>query len=246
METISLTIPKEKEVLLKTADYLRGLAGVEVAATVAPVIEETPEKAAEAMGDRIDASIARHTAPPLLPAAVETPELDKDGLSWDARIHASSKALVADGTWRLKRGVEPALVAQVKAELLQGEEPVIAEIPATAPPVIEQPVAGAFPAPPLPPTEAPAAPLAPPVPLEASIVPEAIAAVVVTYSELVPMITAAVQSKKLKPNDIMDACKTSGAYALGAASLPDLAKEAYKDYIPLVADALRDLWATRA
>lgn len=43
--------------------------------------------------------------------------LDKNGLPWDARIHAESKAIIADGTWRKKRGVDAALVTQVEAEL---------------------------------------------------------------------------------------------------------------------------------
>lgn len=44
-------------------------------------------------------------------------EVDVSGLPWDARIHASSKAKVADGTWRLKRGVDNDLVTSVTAEL---------------------------------------------------------------------------------------------------------------------------------
>ena len=43
--------------------------------------------------------------------------LDKNGLPWDARIHASSKAINADGTWRAKKMVEPSVVAAVTAEL---------------------------------------------------------------------------------------------------------------------------------
>lgn len=48
---------------------------------------------------------------------VEPPTRDKNGLPWDERIHASSRALVADGSWRAKRGVDAGLVAQVEAEL---------------------------------------------------------------------------------------------------------------------------------
>ena len=224
METISITIPREKEALIKTADYLRDLASVETAAAMKPVITEelNPEAEAEAMGQRIDDTVT----------AAQTqaaPEFDKEGIRWDARIHASSKALVADGTWRLKRGVDQALIAQVKAELKQGEEPVVAEIPAT-PPLVPPaaPVAAVLPAavaPPVPPVEA---------------------AATVTYSELVPMITEAVQAKKLQPTDILEACKASGAHAqCGAASLPDLAKAEAAPYISLVADALRNIWATR-
>lgn len=44
-------------------------------------------------------------------------DLDSAGLPWDKRIHASSRAKVAAGTWRYKRGVEPEVTAQVEAEL---------------------------------------------------------------------------------------------------------------------------------
>lgn len=43
--------------------------------------------------------------------------LDIHGLPWDERIHASSHAKTADGSWRAKRNVEPSLVATVEAEL---------------------------------------------------------------------------------------------------------------------------------
>lgn len=45
------------------------------------------------------------------------PDRDSAGLPWDARIHAASKATVADGTWRKKRGVSDEEVAAVEAEL---------------------------------------------------------------------------------------------------------------------------------
>jgi hypothetical protein len=36
---------------------------------------------------------------------------------WDERIHASTKATNADGSWRYKRGVDKGLIAKVEAEL---------------------------------------------------------------------------------------------------------------------------------
>lgn len=47
------------------------------------------------------------------------PELDGRGYPWDARIHSSGKALLSKAPhgWKLIRGVDPALVAQVEAEL---------------------------------------------------------------------------------------------------------------------------------
>ena len=53
-------------------------------------------------------------------ATVSGVEVDSAGLPWDGRIHASSKQfLVKTGEWKLKRGVDPALVEQVNSELRQ-------------------------------------------------------------------------------------------------------------------------------
>lgn len=87
--------------------------------------------------------------------------IDANGLVWDERIHASSKALNADGTWRTKRGVDKALVASVEAELRQrdtfevpeGQEAVLDEegratgetVAVAAPPAPPPPPAPAIP-----------------------------------------------------------------------------------------------------
>ena len=55
-------------------------------------------------------------APELVEAACAD-LLDSSGIMWDARIHASTRTRISDGTWKMKRGVEPELVAQVMAEL---------------------------------------------------------------------------------------------------------------------------------
>ena len=55
-------------------------------------------------------------APPAPPAPASA-ELDSAGLPWDKRIHSSSKAKIADGTWRKLRGVDNTLVGTVEAEL---------------------------------------------------------------------------------------------------------------------------------
>ena len=46
-----------------------------------------------------------------------TPDRDGEGLPWDRRIHSSSKAINADGRWRIARNVAPELIESVKAEL---------------------------------------------------------------------------------------------------------------------------------
>lgn len=85
---------------------------------------------------------------------------DKTGTPWDTRIHSSSRALVANGTWRLKKGVDRTLVESVTREL---REHVNAAVCTPQPPsatgaaslaqtaVIPAPPLGAVPLPPSPP-----------------------------------------------------------------------------------------------
>ena len=65
-------------------------------------------------------------APPAPPVAVPLPptppvagavELDTAGLPWDVRIHSGARTKIADGTWKLIRGLDPAKRTQVEAEL---------------------------------------------------------------------------------------------------------------------------------
>lgn len=48
--------------------------------------------------------------------------LDAGGFPWDERIHAGSKATNNNGTWKLKRGVDKAMVAQIQAEFTGGAQ----------------------------------------------------------------------------------------------------------------------------
>lgn len=97
--------------------------------------------------------------PPVPPVAGAV-ALDRDGLPWDARIHAASKTKVAAGTWKLKKGMseQAAFVDGVKAELRH-----TMAIPAGAAPVAPLPVAA-----PIPPAPAPVAPPPPAQPAAAA------------------------------------------------------------------------------
>lgn len=88
------------------------------------------------------------SAPTPVAAAVPLPAcgLDSAGFPWDERIHSSSKNFTADGSWRKKRGVSDALVAEVEGQLRQ-----LMQIPA--------PVAAVPPPPPPGPTLVPAPPV---------------------------------------------------------------------------------------
>lgn len=93
-----------------------------------PVLDQTVVAAAVPVPEHLTASLA---APQTVAALTEletppAPELveaacadllDSSGIMWDARIHASTRTKISDGTWKMKRGVEPELVAQVMAEL---------------------------------------------------------------------------------------------------------------------------------
>lgn len=80
-------------------------------------------------------------------------EVDSRGVAWDHRIHASSKALNKDGSWRTRRGVEESEVARLekKTTLSPSPAPAAPPIPNARPSVdpVPSPVAAA-PIPPVP------------------------------------------------------------------------------------------------
>lgn len=81
-------------------------------------------------------------APNALPGANagSTPagaELDSAGSPWDARIHSSGKSKLQDGTWKLKKGVDAALVQQVTA---QNKAILASPLPGNQPPAATQPL----------------------------------------------------------------------------------------------------------
>lgn len=88
--------------------------------------------------------------PPPAPAVIDpqnvaeraTVEIDKHGLPWDGRIHASTKGKNADGAWKKKRGLDDAALAQVEAELKA-----LMAIPSAGPQLVPAPPA-AIPPPP--------------------------------------------------------------------------------------------------
>lgn len=149
-------------------------------------------------------------------------ELDKNGLPWDGRIHAESKAKIADGTWRKKRNLDPAILATVEAELraVMGAAPAaplapVAPIPAPQAATVTTPTAGvassavAVPAPPT----APAAPVAPvpPAPSVAGEVPQDARQ---QFVGLVGRASAAIQGGKVTQAEVTQCCAAAGVPAL--------------------------------
>ena len=68
------------------------------------------------------------------PAVAAGPvERDSTGLPYDARIHQATRGKKTDGTWKLKKGLDPAIATAVTAELRGATAPGVAG-PALAPP----------------------------------------------------------------------------------------------------------------
>lgn len=176
-------------------------------------------------------------AAPSVPAAPSTHapavELDSKGLPWDERIHASTKAKISDGTWRMKKQVDSALVTSVEAELRarvaaprarQGEGAPLTLLPDGTPKdpaaTFGWPFRAETPTAP----EAPAAPAATPAP--------SVAADPTTFEQIMPRITAAVTSGSLPATAIGAACAAVG--------LPSVvALQTNPQYVPNVWAALK-------
>jgi hypothetical protein len=155
-----------------------------IASTISNIVDDAVAAAnAKAAADH-EAFLARQAAADNGYAPVTPPpgvDVDKDGLPWDARIHAESKAKNADGSWRAKRKVDPAVVTAVTAELRAVMAAPVPAAPVAAPPppvagdAVQAEAAAAFGSPaPLPPTAAvvpPPPPAVPPAPAAASAPP---------------------------------------------------------------------------
>lgn len=138
--------------------------------------------------------------PPPPPPATAAPSVDNTGLPWDERIHSSTKAINADGTWKKRRGVTPPIVAKVEAELRGG----VVHMGAAAPQVPPPPPAAATdaaqvpPPPPAVPSAPAAAPAAPPSPLT-----------------LLQRLATAVGAGKLTVEDVIGECAKYGCANMG-------------------------------
>jgi len=118
--------------LVQAAPAIVGAAALPIA-PVAPAVTSLPTPPAMPLPVAMpDATVS---APAVAAPTAPAPSVDADGLPWDARIHASSKAINADGRWRAKKGLnDGAMVAAVQAELRS-----LMAIP--VPPVVAAPAA---------------------------------------------------------------------------------------------------------
>lgn len=113
--------PDAAQPLSFTPGDVSGSAPSPVGAAQLPTAPEEP-----ADGVPMPPTVASVPAPPTvapgapvgLTTSAPSGDVDATGLPWDKRIHSSSKAKNADGSWRKLRGLnDGALVARVEAEL---------------------------------------------------------------------------------------------------------------------------------
>lgn len=176
--TLNSDNPADAELIERL--FAPAVPAVQMSLDFAPVIQ-TEAPATETATETVPLPPFALPEPPATP-----PSVDAAGLPWDARIHSESKATVADGTWRKRRGVDPELVKQVEAEL-RGE-PAVAATPEVTEP------SASIPVPP-----APAVIPPPPAPT-----PEAAPA------RSLADLSAAVAQGKLKMTDLIEQAKLQG------------------------------------
>lgn len=158
--------------------------------------------------------------PPGAPIPAPGTELDADGLPWDHRIHAESKAVnKGDGKWKAKRNVAAELVAAVQAEhrAILG---VAAPNPFTGLKTAGELGIGSpapSPVPAVPPVPSPLP--VPPAPGAASTIPPAPSGAqpVISFAELIPKVTAALAAQTIDQAKVLTVLS-----AHGVATLPGL------------------------
>lgn len=172
-------------------------------------------------------------AAPIPPAPAASPvadagtvvsvELDTAGMPWDARIHQKSRNKTKPGTWKVIKGLDPAVLQAVVMEIAAartGGASAPVSLPATAATAVH---GGSVPVPP-PPPPAPASSVPPPPPPApvpgppaAGSAPGGASAGGVAaspYSILVDKIIAANKAKKITPQQITQICQATGAPSL--------------------------------
>lgn len=206
---INITVQLESTALRSTALQLEELAGtlervlpggLEEVETFTPAPESPAPEAHIPASAPQPGAVAVAPPPPPAPAPPADVKLDKSGLPWDKRIHGGgNNPMKKDNFWKTKRGVDPALVAQVEAELRL-------QYPAIDPQVQLNKQA-ATPAP---------APLAAPAP--------APAAAPITYPEFMQQMQAAMNKGTLSIEVLMAEIKVVATpRGVSIPTLPDLA-----------------------
>ena len=194
----------------------------------APLALSTPVIAgASTVAPPPPANTAPTTTTPGVASSAAGVDLDTKGMPWDNRIHAESKGKIADGTWRKKRNLDPALVATVEAELrqvmgaapaplAQGVAPAPTPVSVAASTTVPPAPTGAVPQPVAPPpAPAPVAGAAPSMPAAPSAAPgEVPADARAQFVALVGRASAAIQGQKVTQAEVNQCCADAGVPAL--------------------------------
>lgn len=169
------------------------------------------------------------SAPPAPPSPPASAEYDASGMPWDERIHQKGKNKKRDGTWKLKKNADPAIVQAVVSELAARRQPFgLTSQPAATPSAHVNELSfdpakvfgGENAAAPLPPgamaPPPPVAPAAPPVPLPpaAAIPMGAPTPGVISFRDLVAKIIAGTKSGKFTTDQVTAIVQASGAPSL--------------------------------
>ena len=241
----------------KIEGHLKQLHDAFPGLVTSPVISDGPEQTAEEafgpIATPVIASPSLMIPPPVvednmipLPAAAgqpnEHPMLDKTGLPWDARIHASTKTMIANGSWKMKRGVSEEEVAKITAQLRQVMNAPAAPVAVEAPPinVISMPVPVAT-------VQAPPAIQPPPVNVQpvATVQPPANEGSVVigpdydSFFVVVNLATEPATASKFRDGEVDAICKTFGLTAFSDLSMR-------LDLVPAIYQRLMDILKSRS
>lgn len=167
------------------------------------------------------------TAAPLTAPPAAGVERDSKGMPYDGRIHSSTKAKVADGSWRYKRGTDDAYIKQIEDELRGAAAAPVPAGGVGTPWPFPDPVA----APVVTPVVVPPPVAAPPVATPLA-VPVAPSAGITTYEALMAALPPKIVSGELTAGQMQEACESYGVPSIAALSgRPDL--------VPFIAAALR-------
>lgn len=165
--------------------------------------EETPAAQTTSNGENVNDVLARV-------------QVDAEGLPWDARIHAPSKAInKTDSLWKAKRGVDENEVTRVKAELRSIMNIAPPTTPAAAPPpppaenTAPPPPATTSTPPPPPPAEN-AAPPPPPTTAAAPPAPTAAATTPTTFAALMGWVTGKLNAKAMTNVQVEETLRALG------------------------------------
>ena len=115
-EMAEFTLSIKTESTSELADIVAKLNGTPADGVVRSALLETPAPVQDALKANA-APVPQPEPQDDEPTNDAPPATDKNGLPWDERIHAGTKALNGDGTWKKRRGVDDATVASVTAEL---------------------------------------------------------------------------------------------------------------------------------